>query len=36
MAPLSLARLEKVHTPTLDVLVSLVAVQAAAKGLFTH
>ncbi len=36
MAPVSLARLEKVHTPTLDVLVSLVAVQAAAKGLFTH
>ena len=36
MAPVSLARMEKVHTPTLDVLVSLVAVQAAAKGLFTH
>ena len=36
MAPVALARLEKVHTPTLDVLVSLVAVLAAAKGLFTH
>ena len=36
MAPLALARLEKVHTPTLDILVSLVGAKAAAKGLFTH
>jgi len=35
-APLELARAAKVHTPTLDVLVPLVATKAAAKGLFTH
>jgi 2-dehydropantoate 2-reductase len=34
-APLGLARAAKVHTPTLDVLVPLVAAKAAAKGLFT-
>jgi 2-dehydropantoate 2-reductase len=36
MAPLELARMEKVHTPTLDIVVPLVAAKAAAKGLFTH
>ena len=35
-APLELARAAKVHTPTLDVLVPLVAAKAAAKGLATH
>ena len=35
-APLALARAAKVHRPTLDVLVPLVAAKAAAKGLFTH
>jgi 2-dehydropantoate 2-reductase len=35
-APLELARAAKVHTPTLDVLVPLVAAKAAAKGLFAH
>jgi|SRR6266404_2860474 len=35
-APLELARAAKVHTPTLDVLVPLVATKAAAKGLATH
>jgi 2-dehydropantoate 2-reductase len=35
-APLELARAAKVHTPTLDLLVPLVAAKAAAKGLFTH
>jgi 2-dehydropantoate 2-reductase len=36
IGPLQLARLEKVHTPTLDIVVPLVAAKAAAKGLFTH
>jgi 2-dehydropantoate 2-reductase len=36
VAPLGLARMEKVHTPTLDIVVPLVAAKAAAKGLFTH
>ena len=36
MAPLELARMEKVHTPTLDVVVPLVAAKAAAKGLYRH
>jgi len=36
VAPLGLARMEKIHTPTLDIVVSLVAAKAAAKGLFTH
>ena len=35
-APLELARAAKIHTPTLEVLVALVAAKAAAKGLFTH
>lgn len=35
-APLELARAAKVHTPTLDVLVALVAAKAAAKGLAAH
>ena len=35
-APLELARAAKVHTPTLEVLVPLVAAKAAAKGLATH
>jgi len=35
-APLELARAAKVHTPTLDVLVPLVAAKAAAKGLAAH
>lgn len=35
-APLELARVAKIHTPTLEVLVALVAAKAAAKGLFTH
>ena len=34
-APLELARAAKVHTPTLELLVPLVAAKAAAKGLFT-
>jgi len=36
VAPLELGRMEKLHTPTLDVLVPLVAAKAAAKGLYTH
>jgi 2-dehydropantoate 2-reductase len=36
MAPLVLARAAKIHTPTLDVLVPLVAAKAAAKGLYSH
>ncbi len=36
VAPLELARLQKVHTPTLDFLVPLVTAKAAAKGLYTH
>ena len=36
VAPLELARLQKVHTPTLDFLVPLVCAKAAAKGLYTH
>ncbi|HUQ76031.1 MAG TPA: 2-dehydropantoate 2-reductase [Burkholderiales bacterium] len=36
MAPLLLARAAKVHTPTLDVLVPLVAAKASAKGLYSH
>ena len=35
-APLELARVAKVHTPTLEILVPLVAAKAAAKGLATH
>jgi 2-dehydropantoate 2-reductase len=35
-APLELARAAKVHTPTLEILVPLVAAKAAAKGLATH
>src|SRR5207248_10584606 len=35
-APLELARAAKVHTPTLDVLVPLVAAKAATKGRATH
>jgi 2-dehydropantoate 2-reductase len=36
VAPLELGGMEKVHTPTLDLLVPLVAAKAAAKGLYTH
>ena len=36
MAPLALARAAKIATPTLDVLVPLVAAKAAAKGLYSH
>jgi 2-dehydropantoate 2-reductase len=36
MAPLALARAAKVHTPLLDVLVPLVAANAAARGLYAH
>jgi 2-dehydropantoate 2-reductase len=36
MAPLALARAAKVATPTLDILVPLVAAKAAAKGLYSH
>jgi 2-dehydropantoate 2-reductase len=36
MAPLALAHTAKVHTPTLDIIVPLVAAKAAAKGLYTH
>ena len=36
VAPLELARLQKIHTPTLDFLVPLVTAKAAAKGLYTH
>jgi 2-dehydropantoate 2-reductase len=36
MAPLALARAAKIHTPLLDVLVPLVAVNAAARGLYEH
>ncbi|MBV9189344.1 MAG: 2-dehydropantoate 2-reductase, partial [Betaproteobacteria bacterium] len=36
VAPLELARLQKVHTPTLDFLVPLVMAKASAKGLYTH
>ena len=36
MAPVALARVAKVHTPTLDIIVPLAAAQARAKGLFTH
>ena len=36
VAPLELARMEKIHTPTLDFLVPLVTAKAAAKGLYTH
>ena len=35
-APLALARAAKVATPTLDVLVPLVAAKAAAKALYSH
>ena len=35
-APLELGRMEKIHTPTLDILVPLVAAKAAAKDLYTH
>ena len=36
MAPLALARVAKVHTPALDLVVALVAAKAAAKGLYRH
>lgn len=36
VAPLELARVQKIHTPTLDFLVPLVTAKAAAKGLYTH
>ena len=36
VAPLELGRAAKVHTPTLELLVPLVAAKAAAKGLATH
>jgi 2-dehydropantoate 2-reductase len=36
VAPLELGRMEKLHTPTLGVLVPLLAAKAAAKGLYTH
>jgi 2-dehydropantoate 2-reductase len=36
MAPLALGRMAKIPTPTLDILVPLVAAKAAAKGLFSH
>jgi len=36
MAPLALGRAAKIATPTLDVLVPLVAAKAAAKGLYSH
>jgi 2-dehydropantoate 2-reductase len=36
MAPLALGRMAKIPTPTLDVLVPLVAAKAAAKGLYSH
>lgn len=36
VAPLELARMEKIHTPTLDFLVPLVTAKATAKGLYTH
>jgi len=36
IAPLELGRAAKVHTPTLEMLVALVAAKAAAKGLATH
>jgi 2-dehydropantoate 2-reductase len=36
MAPLALGRTAKIPTPTLDILVPLVAAKAAAKGLYSH
>ena len=36
MAPLALAKMAKIYTPTLDILVPLVAAKAAAKGLYSH
>jgi ketopantoate reductase len=36
MAPLELGRMAKIPTPTLDILVPLVAAKAAAKGLYSH
>ena len=36
IAPLALARMAKISTPTLDILVPLVAAKAAAKGLYSH
>src|SRR3954467_997290 len=36
MAPLALGRMAKIPTPTLDILVPLVAAKAAAKGLYSH
>ena len=36
MAPLALGRAVKTATPTLDILVPLVAAKAAAKGLYSH
>jgi len=36
MAPLALGRAVRIATPTLDILVPLVAAKAAAKGLYSH
>jgi 2-dehydropantoate 2-reductase len=36
IAPLALGRMAKISTPTLDILVPLVAAKAAAKGLYSH
>ena len=36
MAPLALGRAAKIATPTLDILVPLVAAKAAARGLYSH
>jgi 2-dehydropantoate 2-reductase len=36
IAPLALGRAVKIATPTLDILVPLVAAKAAARGLYSH
>jgi 2-dehydropantoate 2-reductase len=36
MAPLALGRMAQIPTPTLDILVPLVAAKAAARGLYSH
>jgi len=36
MAPLALARAAKMHAPLLEVLISLVAAKAEARGLYAH
>ena len=36
MAPLALGRMVRIPTPTLDILVPLVAAKAAARGLYSH